>query len=95
MSISEIPNPYATGCVDEKGVPRQMVMQRSLGDVLGPWQNVYTNSITAENPYGSINFVDTEAKGKPASFYRVVGMEEARKASETQPASALENKTGQ
>jgi hypothetical protein len=56
-----------------------MVLQRSFGDITGPWQNAYTNSITAENPYGSISFVDGEAKGKSA-FYRVVGMQEAAKA---------------
>ncbi len=51
-------------------------MQRSFGDVVvGPWQNVYTNSITAENPYGSISYIDAEARGKTA-FYRVVDMEE-------------------
>ena len=61
-----------------------MVMQRAtnLGNVVGSnlggnWENVYTNSITAENPYGSINFVDTQAKGLPSAFYRVVSPESA------------------
>ncbi len=71
------PSPCATGCVDEKDKPRTMVLQRSFGDMMGPWANVYTNSITAENPYGSISYVDAEAKGKSA-FYRVVSPSTAR-----------------
>jgi hypothetical protein len=78
---------YATGCVDTNGVPRSMVLQRSFGDITGPWQNAYTNSITAENPYGSISFVDGEAKGKSA-FYRVVGMQEAAKAASQQTSTS-------
>ncbi len=58
------------------------VLQRSFGDALGPWQNVYTNSITIDNPYCSINFVDTEARGKTA-FYRVVGMDATIKSDKT------------
>jgi len=92
------PNPYATGCVDEKGSPRAMVLQRSFGDIVGPWQNVYTNSITAENPYGSINFVDDAAKSAAVAFYRVVSPETAKQ-SGISPAnlipSSLESKTGQ
>jgi len=41
------PNPCATGCVDEAGKARTMVLQRSLSDAIGPWANVTTSSITA------------------------------------------------
>ena len=79
MSADGTPNPCATGCVDEKGKARTMVLQRSFGDVAGHWANVYTNQITAENPYGSISYIDAEAKGKTA-FYRVVSLETAAQA---------------
>jgi len=62
------------------------------------WQNVYTNSITSDSPYGSINFVDSAAKGAPVVFYRVVSPETAKQSrisvSNFIP-SSLENKTGQ
>jgi len=62
------------------------------------WQNVYTNRISAENPHGSINFVDSAAKGAPAVFYRVVSPETAKQSGISTAnfiPSSLENKTGQ
>lgn len=43
----------------------------------GSWENVKTNSVTADNPYGSINYIDNSAKGLPSVFYRVVSPETA------------------
>ncbi|PIN92762.1 hypothetical protein COU54_05700 [Candidatus Pacearchaeota archaeon CG10_big_fil_rev_8_21_14_0_10_31_24] len=73
-----VPNPCATGCVDENGSPRTMVLQRAF-QPNGPWSGVYTNEITPENKFGSINYFDAEAKRildqneSSSVFYRVTG----------------------
>ena len=75
------------------GIDKPMVLQRSVTNLDGSWQDVHTNQITIENPFGSINYVDSVAKGMPVALYRVVSPETAATSGITPAANV--NKAGQ